>query len=487
MAKKAVTYEYAEGFQKRIAALCLQDPTFLKDYEDVIDPRYFDFEYLTSITRVAMELVSKHNEVPSRATLIESLKEFCSRYKVSAHVVEDYLQRVIELYKIDLVDASSVKERVIRFGQRQALKESVIEIIELIDNDSQFERSLDLIQRALQVGQTTKDLGLRLYGHFCELPGLIARTGRHDKSKKIPTMIADFDHAIHGGPGRKEVWAVLGLPGVGKSQWLVNVGAVALLLGFSVIHVTVGDLDEEDVCVRYAARLTHLPMIDVVNNVQEYQRKAQKLDQYLDRYLRIKYYPSHGLTIPALRAYIAKIITIDGISPDMIIVDYPDEFRPEMDNDYTNMGRIYSGLGGIAAEFDAVMWVASQVQRWSPAGEEDYITQANVADSWRKAHKADGIISLNQTVDEYHRNRARIWLDKVRRGRKHLLIPVLADLTKCYIRQLLDEEIEAEQKRLEEESERKKKEKRAAKARARQKNMEVAQEEKQEQETAVGG
>lgn len=471
MSEASSTYEYAEDFQQRIVALCLQDPVFLRDYEDVVNPKYFDYDYLSSITRVALEHVAKHSEIPSRATLIESLRDFCLTYKISPEDTQDILDKVHKIYSINLIDPESVKERVLRFGQRQALKSAVMQTIDIIDSDTEYDNVNTLIQSALSVGQNTHDLGIRAYGQFLDLPAQIAQSGAHDKARKIPTHFQSLDRAIFGGPGRKEFWVVMGMPGVGKSQWLLNIGAAAVNQGFSVVHITVGDLDEIDVFGRYAARLTHMPIREVIENSEIYRRRASKMDQFVERYLRIKYYPSNSVTCSMIRAYLSRLITVDGVKPDLLIIDYPDKFKRGHDNDYTNMGHIYSDLGGIAGEYDCLVWAASQVQRWSPKGEEDVITQDNVADSWRKAHEADGILTLNQTVSEYKRNRARGWLDKVRRGEKHLLLNLVCDFSMSYMREMTEKEIAEEKKLLEEEAIKEKEHKQRQKTKAKNKNQ----------------
>jgi replicative DNA helicase len=241
--------------------------------------------------------------------------------------------------------------------------------------------------------------------------------------------------------GRGELWIVLGLTGAGKSQFLVNMGAQAVDQGKPVIHITVGDLDEVDVGIRYAARLTRLSMDDVISSTETYQERAKKLDAYLERYLRIKYYPSYSVTTPNIRSYVSRLIAKDNIRPGMIIIDYPDEFKPTKENDYQNMGDAYSQIGALAHDFNCACWVASQVRRWKAEKDTDVITMNDIADSWRKAAKADGIVTFNRTSRERQWNMARLYVDKVRRGRSDFTIDLVADFERCYIAQADEEDI----------------------------------------------
>lgn len=479
------TYSYAEGFQQRIAALCLKDPVFIRDYEDVIDPHYFDYDYLSSIIRVTRHHVTKHGEIPSKATLIEALRDFCSTYKITPQDTQDVLDKVERLYAIDLIDPVSVRERVVRFGRRQALKGAVMEIADLVDQDTEYEKAEALVRDALRVGQNSHDLGINAFGRFQELPGLMVQSGTYDRTKKIPTMITSLDRAIYGGPGRKEVWMIMGLPGVGKSQWLLNMGVAALHQGFNVVHVTVGDLDELDVWARYSARLTHLPIDEVLKNTEAYQKRAKKIDSFIEKYLRIKYYPASRLTVGMLEAYLSRLITTDGIKPDLLIIDYPDRMKRVHDNDYTNMGMIYSDLCGLAGDFNLLLWVASQVQRWSPKGDEEYITQDNVADSWRKAQDVDGVLSFNQTVEEYKRGRARGWIDKVRRGKKNFMVQLSCDFAMSFIREMTEGELKKEKEYLEQQRVEEDRKKKRRKEETKRKNQRAARAAREENEAKV--
>lgn len=444
MSGKDSTYKYSESFQKRILALCLNDISFIHDYGEVIKPSYFDYSYLVTISKVIIELITKHGQLPSKSLLVEEIKDRCESHGIGDEDRQYVLEELDEIYSIKIIDSEALKARVIRFGKRQALKAAVIEVADIVDNDAEYDKVNHIITNALLVGENVNDLGAQVFGNFYNIPSEI-RVGELQYGTKISTGFPLLDSAIRGGTKTGEVWVIMGPPGSGKSQVLVNIGAVAILHNWPVAHITIGDLDEEDVKVRYGARLTHTTMDDVIDGTEDYLYKAKKLDKMIGRYLRVKYYAPNKANPETLRSYLSKLISIDGVVPKVIIVDYPEEFKPYMPNDtYQNMGRIYSDLKTIAYDYKSVVWTASQVRRWRADKDTDVITQDNISDSWLKAAKADGILSFNQTVTEYHNNRGRLWIDKTRKGKKFFLVPVMADMAGCYIRQLTKEEMEKE-------------------------------------------
>lgn len=426
-------YGYSEEFQLSIASFLLRDPSFFKDYGDVIDPTYFDNPTLTSVIRIARDSFNKSGSVPSKPLLLEEIKDFCVKYKISRTVVEDILSKISVLYEINLSDSSSIREKIIRFGKRQALKQGVLKIADLVESDEEFDKSLGIIEGALSVGQNINNLGFNFFKKIEDIPEII-KMGGEGVPRKIRTGLPMFDNKMGGGYGRKEIWVVMGLSGQGKSQFLVSIGVAAILQKIPVIHVTIGDLDEEDVSVRYAARLCRCTQSEVIEGSDKFKERSRLFTNKADNYLRIKYYDPGVATISNIKSYISRIATVDEITPGLIILDYLDEAKkPDVGSDYEAMGELYSQTKAMIRPYNAACWTASQINRWAPKFEGDVITFYNIADSGKKVHKADGIVSINQSWEESVSGRARLWVDKVRRGEKYFLVPLDVDFSSSFI------------------------------------------------------
>lgn len=433
------TYGYDEAFQKAVVAAALQDPMLLTQYSDVLQPGYFDYDYLSSIVRTARELCERLNEVPTKITLVEEMKEFCVRFKLSAADREFILGKVEEIYGTSVNNLEYIRERVVDFGQRQALRGAVLKIVSLFQRppkkgEDVYEKARDLLQSALDAGLDTQSLGLSLYPSLEALPELASSTIA-GISRKIPTGFESLDKDVVGCPGRGELWVVAGLSGRGKSAFLVNIGVAALKRGFPVFHFTIGDLEEVDVGVRYGARLTMCPVYDVIKGTDEYRRRAQKVAKF-DPHLHIKYFAPDSASVHHIRAHIARLKYVFEISPGVVVVDYPEELKMPVANDlYLSGGKNYSGLKAIATDFSTLMWVASQVNQWNPKHENDVIMGVNLSESKKKLQKVDGMVSWNMTNEEEMYGRGRLWKDKCRRGRSFQLIHCDVNLEKMLIKE----------------------------------------------------
>lgn len=432
------TYGFAEDFQKAIASASLQDPSLLKHYDDVIIPSYFDDGEVGSIIRVARELAERLDEHPTKMTVVEEVKEYCSRFNIPSSERESTLSKVEELYAQDGYDLEYVRSRVLQFGQRQALRSAVLKIVTVLKkpqiSDAEYEKCHDVMEKALRVGVDARDLGLTLYPNLLKLPQL-AKHSVSGLTKKVPTGIPAVDGATMGGPGRGEVWVVVGLPGRGKSAFLVNMGVAALKAGIPVFHYTIGDLDKIDVGIRYAARLTMCSTYEVITESETYMRRAEKLSLH-DPYLRIKDWPSDEATMGHIRAHISKIRSIDEVSPGLVIIDYPEELIMPVKGDlYLSGSKNYSAANGIAREFDTLVWLASQPQRWTAQHPNDVITGQSMGESWKKFQKVDGMASWNMTYEEEQEGRARLWIDKTRRARSYYLVHMEVAMDKMWFRE----------------------------------------------------
>lgn len=439
------TFGFEEDFQKAIAAVSLQDPNFLKQYDDIVLPGYFDFEYLSSIIRIARELTERLGEVPTKMSLVEEVKEFCIRFNMGVDDREFILGKIEEIYTISTHDSEYIRDRVVTFGQRQAIRSAVLKIVTMINDprkntdESTYEQSRDMLEAALRVGLDARNLGFDLYPNLERMPEIASSTiaGIH---KKVPTGFDTIDKHTMGGPGRGEVWVVVGLPGRGKSAFLVNIGVAALKHGFPVIHFTIGDLKEEDVGLRYAARLTMCSTYEVITGSEMYMKKAKILARY-NPHLRIKYYSSDTATVGHLRAFVARVRALEEFSPAVIIVDYPEELKMAVSNDmYQSGGKNYSALSAMGDEFEALVWAASQPKTLTMLNkahqDPNYVIQGQeMAESGKKFQKVDGMVSWNMTYEEELFGRGRLWVDKTRRGKSFYLTHCDVDLEKMSIRE----------------------------------------------------
>ena len=436
-------YSFNRSFQERVILLLLRDPSFLREYYDVISPSYFEYEYLSIVARTATKLFLDHNEIPIKDSLDQALGEYCESYNVSPALFREIHELLDKVYRAETLNLAAIRDRVIQFGKRQALKQALLELGGLVKKDEDYDKARGILDKALQVGSGTRELGSHLGQDLLRLPDL-AKLSSYTKERKIPTLFPTIDRYTHGGPARKEVWIVGARSGVGKSTCLVQLGVSALLSPphHRVVHYTVGDLDEVDVLMRYGSRLTGCPIRDIVTSSKTYLERAAKRGKYCND-LWVKHFSSGQASMSHIRSHLSQLKYHAGFSPDLIIVDYPDELKLE-ENVYRDIGNIYADIQAVAHDYDSLALVASQLkteiqeQKYSKEGNNPRVVarMADLDHSKLKWAKADGVITLNQTRAERAAGKMRLWVDKTRRYGSNYLLDVAVDYSIYSLKEL---------------------------------------------------
>lgn len=229
-----------------------------------------------------------------------------------------------------------------------------------------------------------------------------------------------------------------------NSMFMVCFGAVAVNMGFRVLHITIGDLKEFDVAHRYASRMTGIPMRQILRKDPAYISAVRNSLLESNR-LRVKYYSPYTLTTAHIRSYMSWLRSTKGFQPDMLIVDYPDKMKYDRSNTYGEMGRIYMELKAILDDFNCVGWVASQSNRGAKSAKLN--TTENMAESWDKVANADGIIPItkldnqgtevkdteNLNFDGPRTGHHQAYVENVRFGHDGFQIKVWYDFGRCYL------------------------------------------------------
>ena len=178
--------------------------------------------------------------------------------------------------------------------------------------------------------------------------------------------------------GQKELGVVIAPTGAGKSMALVHLGAQALLEGKTVVHYTL-ELQDTVVASRYDSCLTKIPL----QNLAAFKEQIYEEVQDINGRLIVKEYPTKTASTQTIRNHLEKL-RMRSIDVDFIIVDYGDLLRPVryLKEKRNELESIYEELRGIAAEYEAPVWTASQTNRSGLNAE--VITMESISEAFNK-------------------------------------------------------------------------------------------------------
>lgn len=423
---EALFKTYGKHFQERIFQGLLTDHQWASQMSEVMRPDYFDLKYLAFLSDRYFKHFQKYKCFPTMQLLVSIVKEDLTQGPdaILKDQIIDFLTRIRS--NPDVGDLGYVKEKSLDFCKRQAFREALEKAVEMVATDK-FESVVDLMKNAVSVGMPNT------VGHdfFEDAEARFVKINRNP----CPTglEVIDGKDILRGGLGRGELGVVVAPTGVGKSHWLVAMGAHALKIGKNVVHYTF-ELTETAVGLRYDSNLCGIPANDVPDMKEDVLKTYEGMD--LGR-LIIKEYPTGAATVQTLRSHIEKL-NLKGFVPSLIIIDYADIMRSSrtFDSLRHELKLVYEELRNLAMELNIPIWTASQSNR--EGSNADVVGLENMSEAYGKAMVADVVMSLSRKPSEKAEGSGRLFVAKNRAGRDGILFPIHIDTSQSRIK-VLDE------------------------------------------------
>ena len=309
----------------------------------------------------------------------------------------------------------------------------------LISEDIQFlARSLGFrVTRSRKEVKGVAYERLRILGPVDDIPTRVPRKKSKHGTKKRNSLRTGFrvevveDDEFFGFELDRDHRFLLGdFTVTHNSMFLVNLGVSALKQRLPVVHISVGEMEEEDMLARYGARLTGIDINDIAGDADiqgEYDAKIEEIFGMLEPQILFKYVPPYT-PVSTVRGILSRIKYKEGIDPVVVLIDNADELSSSKRSEekYDEQGYVYTDLKSVAHDFDVAMMVDTQTNRF---GGKAYIAGMDVmGESHRKSKKLDGLFSLNQSQEEQLTSILRIHAVKGRRFRRSI-----DDVCYCFV------------------------------------------------------
>jgi len=421
--------QYGKAFQEKIFQGLVSDKNWAAQMSEVMQPHFFDLKYIQYLSEVYFNYFEEYRCFPTMQLVITIIREDLKK-EGTDRILQDQIINFLQRMRINPhpEDLPYVKDKVLDFCKRQAFKEALNQAVELVQGDK-FESVVDLMRKAVSVGMP-HSIG---HNFFEDLEARFVDIQR----LTCPTGLAPLDakDVLNGGLGKGELGVVVAPTGVGKSHWLVAMGAEAIRHGKNVVHYTF-ELSETQVGKRYDANLCDIPCSDITEHKEEVMAKYEKNDYGK---LVIKYYPTRSASVLTVRNHIEKL-KMRGIIPSLIIVDYADVMRSTKAYDALRheLMLIYEELRQLAGDFCLPIWTASQSNREGARAE--LVGLENMGEAYGKAQVSDLVIGLSRKPEEKSSGYCRLFVAKNRAGKDGLNFACSIDCSKSKFRLLSEEE-----------------------------------------------
>ena len=401
-------------YQVRLVAQILTDRKFANSIIDIVDPNYFEDQYLRIIAATIKEAKRDHDIIPDMGSL-----EFRLLEEVTDDIKRKYiLTQIRRIKEADLNDTLYVQDTAMRFCKQQELKKSLKEIQKIIDkgNLEDYEQCESILRKALEHGDN-KDDGLNV---FEDIENVLAE----DFRKPIRTGIKGLDEVMDGGLSKGELAVILAPFGVGKTTMMTKIANTAVSDGNRVLQIFFEDnpkvIQRKHLACwsngKYDLNSLSLHKDEVMQMADDMEAKIKECKGFLI----LKKFSSDGTTIPMIRQYIRKLIA-QGLRPDIVLLDYIDCVQTSKHYDDANVGEgsVMRQFETMLSELDLAGWTAVQGNRGSITAE---VVEANqMGGSIKKGQIGHFIVSIAKTLDQKENGTATMAILKSRFGKDGII------------------------------------------------------------------
>jgi len=388
--------QYGVGFQIKVLSSLLKHREFLQNIHDILEEDYFDNPAHRWIVEETLKYHYKYHATPTWEALSIEVKKLDNEVlKVSI------IEQLREAKNIPTEDQTYVEEEFSNFCKNQQLKKALLSSVDLLEK-GQYDDIRYLIDAALKAGMDKN------IGHEYE-KGAEVRY-REEERGAIATTWAPINELLMGGLGTGDLGIVFGGPGSGKSWFLANLGAQAVVDGFNVNHYTL-ELSEVYTGKRYDSIFTGVDVRELSKHRVEINEAVSKIKGKLT----IKEFPMGKASIATIESHIQKCTDL-GYRPDLVIIDYVDLLkakRKSIDRK-EEIDDIYMSTKALARELQIPIWTVSQVNR--AGAKDDVIEGDKAAGSYNKMMIADFAMSLSRKRQDKTNGTGRIHIMKNRYG-----------------------------------------------------------------------
>ena len=392
-------------FQLKLINQILLDEKFSLSILEVLDPSYFDNEYLRLISSKIKDYFEKYNSIPEVNTLEQMLIVEIKRENTR----QNTLDVLNEIKEISEKDCLYIQETGLKFCKQQELKKASKKIQKILDTGDfdRYQECEEILKQALNVGDS-KDNGVDVFNQIDDVLS-------EDFRNPIPTGIDGLDNLMDGGLSKGELGVILAAFGVGKTSMITKLANTAYNLGFNVVQIFFED-NPKVIQRKHITCWTGVELNRLVEEKEKVKYEVEKIREISKGNLILKKFPSDGTTIPHIKQYLRKL-TSDGIKPDIILLDYIDCVQPSKKVDDVNVGEgnVMREFETMISELNIVGWTAIQGNRGSIGAQ---VVEANmIGGSIKKGQIGHFIVSIAKTLDQKEEGRATMAILKSRFGK----------------------------------------------------------------------
>lgn len=422
------TFGHGADFEKKLAAMIMQDSSFVKETLEYLDPRYMTNAVDRNMIVLIQSFMKKYHTSPEPITLMSEIK---ATPAIDASEYPIYARRIAELMKIRVTEREFIRQKVNDFCKRQALLLLAAEIPDLLDKGD-----IDKINKRYRLASSigTTSTQIQMLDYFAtarERRELREKIASGEVTLGITTGFPEIDdHLYRRGFPRKGLTAVMAPSKRGKTALMLQCALYQAMQGMRVLYISL-EVGEDILTDRLDACLTGTEMENLISKRNDIEAAV---NGYAASHATGKFYvevrPSASLSAMACETIVESYFE-SGCPLDAVYVDYIGIMKMDNPDDrYTSLGNAAKALRGIAGRFDVSLVTGAQTNR--DAVNKETAGMESIGESFAIVQDCDLLMSVNATKEEMAAGIRRIhWAAS--RNEAEKTITVQGDLEKMQL------------------------------------------------------
>lgn len=381
----------------------LKDPSLIKNF----NKRFFTEPTIVSIFDYAQDFVNQYKEEPTPEQLYELIK-VSGKEEVGLDSIKTLWQNQSGLSKYS---DDWLKTNISAWGKFRSFYtglENTIAYVKQLPTNIAYTDSEMYINRASNIFNNGASFSVNTtegYDFFDLENHVIKEEDTHSTGYKF------MDLCLKGGFMKKGLYIIMGAPKVGKSQWLCNLAANSVKMGYNTIYITL-EMSYQKVSNRIGSNLFNINIDDYQNALKDKNKMKQAAQSF-----------HNSLMIPAGKFYLEEFPTSTATASDIenfvlkkeaelsklyncnfkfanVFIDYVNIMRDQRGNSGDNT---YIKIKNICEDVRAVgqrnQWAMISVTQLNGDGyESTNLSMANVSESKGLIATVDALFGIIQTA-----------------------------------------------------------------------------------------
>lgn len=381
----------------------LKDPSLIKNF----NKRFFNEPTIVSIFDYAQDFVNQYKEEPTPEQLYELIK-ISGKEEVPLDSIKTLWQNQSGLSRYT---DEWLKENISDWGKWRSFwtgLENTIAYVKQLPSNIAYTDCETYINRASNIFNNGASFSVNTsegYDFFDLENHVIKEEDTHSSGYKF------MDLCLKGGFMKKGLYIIMGAPKVGKSQWLCNLAANSVKMGYNTIYITL-EMSYQKVSNRIGSNLFNINIDDYQNALKDQNKMKQAAQTF-----------HNGLMVPAGKFYLEEFPTSTATATDIenfvlkkeaelsklyncvfkfanVFIDYVNIMRDQRGNSGDNT---YIKIKNICEDVRAVgqrnQWAMISVTQLNGDGyESTNLSMANVSESKGLIATVDALFGIIQTA-----------------------------------------------------------------------------------------